>query len=338
MTAPTSKPSKREMGPAAKRQMTPAAERQMTMVAFMQAQNCSNYIGSWRNPVSHSDFLRPEYFQRIARTLEDGKFHMAFFDDRLAMPDRYKNDHEAAIEAGARVVKMDLIPLLTAMGLATSKLGLGGTYSTTYYQPFHVARVFSTLDHMIGGRAAWNVVTSLNDCEALNFGLEQHMEHDLRYDQADEFLEVVLGHWDTWEDDALIVDKAHGPFRRRQKSAPARPQGEMVQVARALHGAGDTAGAACPDPGGTVGPWQELRCAVGRTDFLRLQEHRHGQGELQGAEGSAVGRRPRPGLRRHLSGGLCDHRRDPRDRRGEEGAIAEATGTRSTSWRCCRKA
>lgn len=124
------------------------------------------------------------------------------------MPDRYRNDHEAAIEAGARVVKLDLIPLLTAMGLAATHLGLGGTYSTTYYQPFHVARVFSTLDHMIGGRAAWNVVTSLNDSEALNFGLDQHLEHDLRYDMADEFLQVVLGHWDTWEDEALIIDKA----------------------------------------------------------------------------------------------------------------------------------
>jgi FMN-dependent oxidoreductase (nitrilotriacetate monooxygenase family) len=185
--------------------------RQMTMVAFLQAQNCSNYIGSWRHPSTQNDFLTPQYYQRIARTLEEGKFHLAFFDDRLAMPDRYLDDHEAAIEAGARVVKLDLIPLLTAMGLATTRLGLGGTYSTTYYQPFHVARVFSTLDHMIGGRAAWNVVTSLNDSEAHNFGHEQHLKHDLRYDMADEFLQVVLGHWDSWEDGALVVDK-HGRF------------------------------------------------------------------------------------------------------------------------------
>lgn len=293
MTAPTSKPSKREMEPvakrqmtpAAKRQMTPAAERQMTMVAFMQAQNCSNYIGSWRNPVSHSDFLRPEYFQRIARTLEDGKFHMAFFDDRLAMPDRYQDDHEAAIEAGARVVKMDLIPLLTAMGLATSKLGLGGTYSTTYYQPFHVARVFSTLDHMIGGRAAWNVVTSLNDSEALNFGLEQHMEHDLRYDQADEFMEVVLGHWDTWEDDALIVDKATGRFGDGKKvhrldhkgkwfksrgpfTVPATPQGRPVLIQAGQSGRGKRFAA----------QWGELifcaykNIAMGKANYKELKE------------------------------------------------------------------
>ncbi|MCB1741753.1 MAG: LLM class flavin-dependent oxidoreductase [Gammaproteobacteria bacterium] len=228
--------------------------RQMTMVAFMQAQNCSNYIGSWRHPASQSDFLSPKYYQRIARILEDGKFHVAFFDDRLAMPDRYKDDHEAAVEAGARVVKMDLIPLLTAMGMATSKLGLGGTYTTTYYQPFHVARVFATLDHMIGGRAGWNVVTSLNDSEAHNFGMQQHVEHDLRYDMADEFLEVVLGHWDSWEDDALIVDKqgrfadgrkvhrlgyegrwfkSRGPF-----TVPRTPQGRPVLIQAGQSGRG----------------------------------------------------------------------------------------------------
>ena len=76
------------------------APRQMTMIAFMQAQNCSNYVGSWRHPASHSDFLTPAYFQRMARILEDGKFHLAFFDDRLAMPDRYKNDHVESVEGG----------------------------------------------------------------------------------------------------------------------------------------------------------------------------------------------------------------------------------------------
>lgn len=228
--------------------------RQITMVAFLQAQNCSNYIGSWRNPATQNDFLTPQYYQRIARTLEDGKFHLAFFDDRLAMPDRYNDDHVASVEAGARVVKMDLIPLLTAMGLATSKLGLGGTYSATYYQPFHIARVFSTLDHMIGGRAAWNVVTSLNDSEALNFGLEQHLAHDLRYDMADEFMEVVLGHWDTWEDGALVLDKqgrfgdgskvhrldhrgeyfkSRGPF-----TVPRTPQGRPVLIQAGQSGRG----------------------------------------------------------------------------------------------------
>ncbi len=203
--------------------------RQMTMIAFMQAQNCSNYVGSWRHPASQSDFLTPQYFQRMARTLEDGKFHLAFFDDRLAMPDRYKNDHVESVEGGVRVVKLDVITIMTVMGLATSKLGIGGTGSTTYFEPFHIARAWATLDHMIGGRAAWNVVTSVNDGEALNFGRDEHLEHDLRYDRADEFLNVVLGHWDTWEDGALIVDKASGRFADGKKVHRLDHQGQFFK-------------------------------------------------------------------------------------------------------------
>jgi len=192
--------------------MAEAQKRQIALVAFLQAQNCSNLPASWRHPDTESDFLTPGFYQRIARTLEYGKFHLAFFDDRLAMPDRYGDSYADTVRAGVRAVKLDLPTIMMAMGMATSRIGLGGTYSTTYYEPFHVARVFATLDLMIGGRAAWNVVTSLNDSEAANFGHDQILHHDLRYDRADEFMEVVLGHWDTWEDGALIIDKASRVF------------------------------------------------------------------------------------------------------------------------------
>jgi FMN-dependent oxidoreductase (nitrilotriacetate monooxygenase family) len=225
------------------------------MVAFMQAQNCSNYPSSWRHPATMPDFLSVEYYQRIARVLEAGKFQMAFFDDRLALPDRYGADHALAVRHGIRVVKMDLVPLMTAMGLATRYLGIGGTYSTTYYEPFHVARVFATLDHMIGGRAAWNVVTSLNDSEAANFGQDQHLGHDERYDRADEFMEAVLGHWDTWADDAIVMDRESGVFADPAKvrrldhdgrwfktrgpfTVPRTPQGRPVIIQAGQSGRG----------------------------------------------------------------------------------------------------
>ena len=144
--------------------------RMMTLVAFLQAQNCSNLPGSWRHPTTMPDFLTPEYYQRIARTLEDGKIQMAFFDDRLALPDLYTGHHAEAIAAGVRAVKMDPSTILMTMGMVTQRLGLGVTYSTTYYEPFHVARVFATMDLMLKGRVAWNVVTSLNRAEAANFG------------------------------------------------------------------------------------------------------------------------------------------------------------------------
>jgi FMN-dependent oxidoreductase (nitrilotriacetate monooxygenase family) len=229
--------------------------RQMVLVGFLQAQNCTNLPASWRHPASRTDFLSADYYAEIGRILEAGKFHLAFFDDRLAMPDRLGNDHAHAVEHGIRCVKLDPIVVLMVMGMATQRLGLGATCSTTYYEPFHVAREFATLDLMTGGRAAWNVVTSLNDSEALNMGRAEVMEHDLRYDRADEFMEVVLGHWDSWADDALIVDKSSGRFADPDKVArldhvgpffrsrgpftvPRSPQGHPVIIQAGQSGRG----------------------------------------------------------------------------------------------------
>jgi FMN-dependent oxidoreductase (nitrilotriacetate monooxygenase family) len=227
----------------------------MSLIAFMQAQNCSNYVGSWRHPSSMIDFTTPAYYQRIAQTLEQAKFDMAFFDDRLAMPDIFGRDHREAVQNGIRTVKLDPTAVLMTMAAATSKLGLGATYSTTYYEPYHVARLFGTLDLLTGGRVAWNVVTSLNDSEAENFGFEEHLEHDLRYDRADEFLEVVTGLWGSWSDDALILDKRDGRFADPDKvrrlnhkgryfrskgplTVPRSPQGHPVLLQAGQSGRG----------------------------------------------------------------------------------------------------
>src|SRR5712692_11361921 len=203
--------------------------RQMAMVGFLQAQNCTNLPSSWRHPESRDDSLSADYYQEIARVLEAGKFHLAFFDDRLAMPDRYHNDHTHTVEHGIRCVKLDPIVVLMAMGMATQRLGLGATYSTSYYEPFHVARLFATLDLMTEGRAAWNVVTSLNDGEAQNMGRDEVTAHDERYDRADEFMEVVLGHWDAWEDDAIVQDKATGLFAHPEKVHRLNHQGRYFR-------------------------------------------------------------------------------------------------------------
>jgi len=270
--------------------MASPSGRQMTMVAFLQAQNCSNYPASWRHAATAPDFLTAEYYQRIARTLEAAKFHLAFFDDRLAMPDRYGDDFAEAVRHGIRVAKLDLIPLLTAMGLATRHLGLGGTYSTTYYEPFHVARVFSTLDHMVGGRAAWNVVTSLNDSEAANFGLASHPDHDARYDRADEFMEAVLGHWDTWEDDAIVLDRERGVFADPAKvhrlghagkffrsrgpfTVPRTPQGHPVIIQAGQSGRGHRFAARWGELVFTISPTIELSRRIYRelkTEIARV--------------------------------------------------------------------
>tara|TARA_R110002096_G_scaffold5159_18_gene24155 strand:- start:7168 stop:8538 length:1371 start_codon:yes stop_codon:yes gene_type:complete len=229
--------------------------KQMALIGFVQAQNCSNYVGSWRHPQARQDFLSADYYQHIARTLERGKFHLLFFDDRLAMPDIFGDDHAASVENGIRVVKMDPLPILANLSAVTSRIGLGATLSTSYFEPFHIARQFATLDHMSGGRAAWNVVTSLNDSEARNMGRGASIAHDLRYDRSDEFMEVVLGHWNSWAKDALILDResrrfadpakvsrldfngrflsSRGPF-----TVPRTPQGHPVIIQAGQSGRG----------------------------------------------------------------------------------------------------
>ena len=192
--------------------MSGDGDGKMILGAFLQAANCSNYAASWRHPASDPSFLTAGYYQEIARSLEAGKFHFGFIDDRLAMPSRYNDSVEDAVRRGIRAVKLDLVPVAMAMALATRRLGLSATYSTTYHAPFHIARLFSTIDHLTAGRAAWNVVTSLNDSEAQNFGVDAHEDHDTRYDQADEAMEIIAGLWDSWADDALILDKANGAF------------------------------------------------------------------------------------------------------------------------------
>lgn len=229
--------------------------RQITLVGFLQAQNCTTIPAAWRHPEARHDFTTADYYQHIGRVLEEGCFDLGFFDDRLAMPDMYSGDHAHTVENGIRCVKMDPTAVLMAMGMGTTRLGLGATYSTTYYEPFHVARLFSTIDHMTSGRAAWNVVTSVNDNEARNMGLEAAVGHDLRYDRADEFMEVVHGHWDTWEEDALALDRESGLFAHGDKvhrldhegehfrsrgpfTVPRTPQGHPVVIQAGQSGRG----------------------------------------------------------------------------------------------------
>ena len=162
---------------------------------------------------------------------------------------------ERRSENGVRVVKMDPITILATIGAITEHIGVGGTLSTSYYEPFHIARQFSTLDHMTGGRAAWNVVTSLNDSEAMNMGRSESIAHDERYDRSDEFMDVVLGHWNAWADDALILDRQSGRFADASKvqrldhrgryfssrgpfTVPPTPQGHPVVIQAGQSGRG----------------------------------------------------------------------------------------------------
>lgn len=202
----------------------------MSLVGFMQAGSTTVYAGSWRHPATEQGFLTAAYYQKLGRTLEEGCFDLMFFDDRLAMPGIYGGSVADAVRLGARPVKLDLSVVLGVIAGATRSIGLGATYSTTYYSPFHVARTFATLDHLSGGRAAWNVVTSVNDGEAQNYGFDQHLGHDQRYDRADEFLEVTTRLWDSWDDDALVLDREAGFFADPAKVRELRHEGAWFRV------------------------------------------------------------------------------------------------------------
>ena len=227
----------------------------MALVAFMQAGSTSVYAGSWRHPATEHRYLDASYYAKIGRQLEEGCFDLMFFDDRLAMPGVYGGSVEEAVRYGARPVKLDLGVVLGVLAQATSRIGLGATYSTSYYAPFHVARTFATLDHLSHGRAAWNVVTSVNDSEAQNYGVKAHLGHDKRYDRADEFMDVVTGLWDTWEDDAILHDRGSGQYADPAKvhelghegqyfsargplTVPRTPQGRPVIIQAGSSGRG----------------------------------------------------------------------------------------------------
>jgi len=203
----------------------------MKLCGFLIAGPVIHSHALWRNPYGDTNFLSLEYYINIAETLERGKFHFVFFADRLAVGDTYGQSFDASIRWGDQdATRLDPVPILGAMAARTSHLGLGATRSTSYDQPYNVAREFATLDHISGGRAAWNVVTSMNDSEARNFGVSQHLEHDKRYDRADEFLEVVTSLWESWDKDALVLDKEAGHYADPTKVRYLNHSGPWYQV------------------------------------------------------------------------------------------------------------
>lgn len=202
----------------------------MHLCGFLIAGPVVHSHAIWRNPAHETAFLSLDHYAHIARTLERGKFDFLFFADRLAVADRYGESLETGIRLGDQdATRMDPLPVLGAMAAVTHHIGLGATRSTTYDAPYNIAREFATLDHLSGGRVAWNVVTSMNDGEALNFGSVPHLGHDERYDRADEFMEVAFKLWDSWEEGALVLDRANGIYADPDKVHYVNHQGKWFQ-------------------------------------------------------------------------------------------------------------
>jgi len=191
------------------------------------------YLGyhdaAWRHPEvppgGATDF---KYFLNSARIAEAAKFDMVFFADGIGV--RADDNPPGSLARANRNVELEPLTLLSALAPMTSHIGLVSTASTTYNEPYHIARKFASIDNISGGRAGWNIVTSWSEQEAWNFSREKHLDYDTRYDRAKEFVDVVTGLWDSWEDDAFVHDKASGQFYDPAKLHVLNHRGDHFQV------------------------------------------------------------------------------------------------------------
>jgi alkanesulfonate monooxygenase len=200
-------------------------QRQLKLGAFMRP--VSLHTGAWRYPGAWPDAnFNFQHLRDMTRKLEAGKFDAFFMADHLAVLNMPIN----ALKRSHTVTSFEPFTLLSALAGATERIGLIATGSTTFDAPYHVARRFASLDHISGGRAGWNIVTTSNPDAALNFGLDDHMEHAERYKRAREFFDVVTGLWDSFADDAFPRDVEKGLYFDPAKMHVLDHKGEYLKV------------------------------------------------------------------------------------------------------------
>ena len=199
--------------------------KQLHLGAFMRPVGI--HTAWWRYPGAYPDAnFNLKHLVRFIQTLERGRFDAFFMADHLAV----LNMPMAALRRSATATSFEPLTLLSALAMVTERIGLVATASTTFDEPYHIARRFASLDHISGGRAGWNIVTTSNPDAALNFGLGDHVEHDERYRRAREFFDVVTGLWDSWADDAWRRDQASGIFFDPSRMHVLDHKGEHLSV------------------------------------------------------------------------------------------------------------
>jgi FMN-dependent oxidoreductase (nitrilotriacetate monooxygenase family) len=201
--------------------------RQLKLGAFLPGPG--HHVAAWRHPsVPPNGGLDFAHYSSIVQTAERGKFDMIFLSDGVGIRTHYKDEDE--LSRWGRIVHFEPLTLLSALSAVTKHIGLAATASTTYNEPFHIARKYASLDHLSQGRAGWNIVTSVTDAEAQNFNLDTQPDHASRYRRAREFMEVVTGLWDSWEDDAFLFDKESGRYFDPAKLHILHHKGEHFSV------------------------------------------------------------------------------------------------------------
>jgi FMN-dependent oxidoreductase (nitrilotriacetate monooxygenase family) len=241
-------------------------KRQFRLGAFIQA--TGHHVSAWRHPDAQIDAGHNfEHYKQITQTAERGLFDTVFLADSPAVwggaPEtQSRND---------KIAHFEPVTLFSALSAVTNHIGFVSTASTTYEEPYTLARKFASLDHLSAGRAAWNVVTTGNENAAANFGLEHHPEHSQRYERAEEFIEVVKGLWDSWEDDAFIADRESGVYFEAEKLHTLNHKGKYFSVKGPLNVARPPQGYPVIVQAGASEPGRELAARTAEVIFTANQ-------------------------------------------------------------------
>jgi FMN-dependent oxidoreductase (nitrilotriacetate monooxygenase family) len=221
-----------------------------------------NHIAGWRHPGAADSFTSLPVIQHIARTAERGLFDLIFLGDNL--------NYEPGMHPSF-ANRFEPLTMLAALAATTTHVGLGATASTTYGEPWMVARSFASLDHLSGGRAAWNAVTSSGSGAAANFGRE-HPAHDLRYERAEEFVDVVRDLWDCWDDGAVVADRESGRYIDDAKVRRLNHEGRFFKVKGPLNIARCPQGQPIILQAGSSGPGMALAARTADVVFSVVQD------------------------------------------------------------------
>ena len=230
-----------------------------------------NHIAGWRHPGAATSFQHLPTIQTIARTAERGRFDLLFLGDGLKAG---VDDHPSF------TARFEPLTMLAALAATTTHIGLGATSSTTYGTPFTVARAFASLDHLSNGRAAWNAVTSSAADSAGNFG-RTHPPHDQRYAIAEEFVDVVRGLWDCWDDGAIVADRTTGRYIDPVKVRPLDHEGPHFSVKGPLNIGRCPQGQPVILQAGSSPPGLALAARTADVVFSVVQDHAEAQAAYQ---------------------------------------------------------
>lgn len=241
---------------------------QMRLGAFLYPSG--HHIAAWRHPDAKADAgIDFQHYVALARAAEAAKFDLIFLADGVGT--RGENVDFLSRTAHSYQAQFEPITLLSALAAVTERIGLVGTASTSFNEPYHVARKFASLDHISGGRAGWNLVTSSSEYEAHNFNRDHHLAHAERYQRAEEFADVVAGLWDSWDDDAFLYDKASGRFYEPSRRHVLGHKGTHFSVRGPLNVSRPPQGHPVVVQAGSSEPGKELAARSGEVVFTAQQ-------------------------------------------------------------------